>query len=101
LLLWFLTFRTGSSIRKLCRNRADLKWASDLASHLQVCLIGFAVSGAFVGQSYFDLYYHLIAIMALVKALVERELKEQKLPKVSADQSPTNAKPVETYSNQY
>jgi hypothetical protein len=35
---------------------------SDLASMVQVSLIGYAVSGAFLGLAYFDYYYTLIAV---------------------------------------
>ena len=36
---------------------------------LQVCLIGYAVGGTFLGLAYFDLYYHLVAMLAICKVL--------------------------------
>jgi hypothetical protein len=38
-------------------------------------MIGFAVGGAFLGLSYFDLYYHLIAIIVVLRAIVAGELE--------------------------
>lgn len=62
LMLGLLTWlRCGETIRRAKRD-PELKWASDLAAMLQVALIGYAVSGAFLGLAYFDYYYHLIAI---------------------------------------
>lgn len=57
----FTWLRCGQTIR-LCKRNPELKWASDLSAMLQVALIGYAVSGAFLGLAYFDYYYHLIAI---------------------------------------
>ena len=43
---------------------------SDLAAMLQVSLIGYAASGAFLGLAYFDLYYHLIALIVILRVLL-------------------------------
>jgi probable O-glycosylation ligase (exosortase A-associated) len=74
LLLGFLALRQGNTIRKLTKDKKGLEWAFDLASMVQVSLIGYAVSGAFVGLAYFDLYYHLIAILVITKMAVDKEL---------------------------
>ena len=73
LLAWF-TWNTGSRIRRLTRRRQETKWASDLAGMLQVSMIGYAASGAFLGLAYFDLYYTLIAIMVICKMVSLEEL---------------------------
>ena len=65
--------RCGETIR-LAKRNPELKWASDLAAMLQVALIGYAVSGAFLGLAYFDYYYHLIAI-ALITWRLTRDAK--------------------------
>jgi probable O-glycosylation ligase (exosortase A-associated) len=66
LLAWF-TWDTGKRIRRLARHKPETKWAADLAGMIQVSLIGYAASGAFLGLAYFDLYYTLIAIMVICK----------------------------------
>jgi probable O-glycosylation ligase (exosortase A-associated) len=73
LLAWF-TWNTGSHIRRLTKRSPETRWAADLASMLQVSLIGYAASGAFLGLAYFDLYYTLIAIMVLCKLVSLEEL---------------------------
>ena len=45
-------------------------WAGDLAAMCQVGLAGYAVGGAFAGLAYFDLPYHLMAIIILCKSIV-------------------------------
>ena len=63
LLLLVFAWRTGSRVIKFCGVSAELKWASDLAKMAQVCIIGYAVSGAFLSLAYFDLYYDIIIIL--------------------------------------
>ena len=67
--LGIMAWRTGTWVVKSCKDQLELKWLSDLASMLQVCLIGYAVGGAFLGLAYFDLYYHLVAMLAICKLL--------------------------------
>ena len=70
LMLGCLTFWMGGWIIQRTKGIAELQWAQGLASMLQVSLVGYAVGGAFLGLAYFDLYYHLIAMMVLVHVLV-------------------------------
>jgi putative inorganic carbon (HCO3(-)) transporter len=80
LVLMLLAWRTGTRVIKFCNHAAELKWASDLAKMSQVCLIGFAVSGAFLSLAYFDLYYDFIIILvALEKLLMLNRDKQGKL----------------------
>jgi probable O-glycosylation ligase (exosortase A-associated) len=76
MLLGGFTWRSCSSIVKEARSRRDSQWVADLAAMLQVSLVGYAVSGAFLGLAYFDLYYHLIALVVLLKVQV-LQLEEQ------------------------
>lgn len=71
LLMWFLTLRTGRWIIKNARNHEELKWASDFAAMLQVSLIAYAVGGAFLGLAYFDLPYHLMAMIVITRIIVQ------------------------------
>ena len=40
----------------------------------QAGLIGYAVGGAFLGLAYYDLPYHLMAIIIITRSIVEKEL---------------------------
>jgi len=75
LLLGLLTWRTGSWIVKHTRRQPELKWAHDLATMMQVSLLGFMVGGAFLSLVYFDVPYYLMAGMVATRLVVERELK--------------------------
>ncbi|HID41482.1 MAG TPA: putative O-glycosylation ligase, exosortase A system-associated, partial [Pyrodictium sp.] len=71
LLLGWLTLRRAGRIRRLTKGRESLLWAHDLASMIQVSLVGYAVAGAFLGLAYFDLYYALVAMTVMLGRVVE------------------------------
>ncbi len=71
-----LTWFSGGWVAKKTKKIEELKWCYDLATMLQVSIIGYAVSGAFLGLAYFDLFYHLIAMMVLTKVFVIKHLAE-------------------------
>jgi probable O-glycosylation ligase (exosortase A-associated) len=91
-----MALRQGRALRKLTRDRPGLEWAYDLASMLQVSLVAYAVGGAFLGLAYFDLYYHLIGMLILVRLEVDRVLKDA----VTAPQKarPSPMRPLLTHS---
>jgi probable O-glycosylation ligase (exosortase A-associated) len=68
------TWMKGSSIIRRTKRISELKWAHDLAAMTQVSLIGYAVTGAFLGLSYFDFYWHLVAIMVILNHLVTQQI---------------------------
>jgi len=65
LLLGVLAWLRAQQIIKRCKHDPERKWAADLAAMIQVSLIGYAVAGAFLGMSHFDLPYHLMIILVL------------------------------------
>jgi len=83
LLLMLFSWRTGTRIVKFCRDKPDLKWASNLAKMAQVSIIGYAVSGAFLSLAYFDLYYDIIIVLVLLEKLL---LLKKPLPSSQAGQ---------------
>jgi len=87
LTMWLATWRTGSQIIALCRNRPDLVWARDLAGMIQAALIGFWVGGSFLGLAYWDYPYILIAVLVLTRVVVQRRLDEAGVPTGSAASS--------------
>jgi putative inorganic carbon (HCO3(-)) transporter len=70
LILMICAWRTGTHVIKFCKNKADLKWASDLAAMCQVSIIGFSVGGAFLSLAYFDLYFDIIALLVVLENYV-------------------------------
>ena len=52
----------------------ELTWIRDLVAMTQVGLAGFAVGGAFAGLAFFDLPYHMAAIIVLCSVFVKQHL---------------------------
>ncbi|SEK28461.1 putative O-glycosylation ligase, exosortase A system-associated [Nitrosovibrio tenuis] len=77
LLLGLATWRTGSWIIRNTANQPEYRWASNLATMIQVSLVGFAVGGTFLSLLYFDVPYYLMGAMVATRVLVEKELKER------------------------
>ena len=77
ILFWILTWRTGAQVISMCRDRADLQWASDLAAMVQVSLIGFWVGGSFLGLAYWDYPYILMAVVVLTHMVVSKRIAEE------------------------
>ena len=73
LMLFFLAWKAANKIIKLTKSSVEQKWAHDLASMIQVSIVGYGVGGAFLGLAYFDLFYHLVVILALVLRIVETQ----------------------------
>ncbi len=44
---------------------------------VQVSLVGYMSAGAFLGLQYFDLFYHLVAIIVVTRVLLQRQFAEE------------------------
>jgi probable O-glycosylation ligase (exosortase A-associated) len=86
------TFLSLRYIVHVTRDRPDQQWINDCAKMVEVSLAGYAVSGAFLSMSYFDLYYHLVAITVLLKVFVARAATEPAAP--TTELAPAPAQPV-------
>lgn len=85
LTFWILTYRTAGRLMKLGRGHPDLIWASDLGSMVKVCLVGFAVGGAFLNLAFWDMPYYLTIILVVTEKCVKSILGEQKAAASSDD----------------
>lgn len=72
------TFFTGGHIVRMVAGRPDLQWAHDLATMLQVGLVGYAVTGMFLNLATFDLYYAMMAMMVILRTLVAELVGEKR-----------------------
>ncbi len=93
LLLMLFAWRTGTRIVKYCSDKAELKWAADLAAMSQVSMIGFAVGGAFLSMAYYDLYYDIVVLLVVLEKIV---LAETVLLQPAKNPQPTLANPIQT-----
>jgi probable O-glycosylation ligase (exosortase A-associated) len=79
LLLGWFAWRSCSLAAKQVKSNPNGRWVADLAKMLQVSMVGYATSGAFLGLAYFDLYYHMIALVVLVKVQSQQLAEQEKL----------------------
>ena len=71
----FIAWRTGSRTIRQCRGHPDLEWLANLIKMVQLGLIAYCTGGTFHNLAYFDLPWHLIAIMVLGRMVVEEHSK--------------------------
>lgn len=74
LLLGILSWNNAMFVIRYSKFNPDLQWAEELAKMVQVSLVGYAVGGAFLGLAYFDLLYHFMAILILLREIVENKI---------------------------
>lgn len=78
------TWFTAQGVIRRAKDLPQVEWAVDLVRMLQVSLAGFAAGGAFAGLAFFDLPYHLVAIVVLCKILVDQEIRAMREHEVAA-----------------
>ncbi len=71
---------TLSRVSKFAAQHPELVWMRDMASMVYVSLVGYAVSGAFLGLAYFDYFYTLVAI-AIGLARLNNQYATQGIPR--------------------
>lgn len=73
LTIFILAWRYGVYVIRETRNKPELAWARNLAAMTQVSLVGYAIGGAFLSLSYFDLPYYLVLVLVVLKGIVRDE----------------------------
>jgi probable O-glycosylation ligase (exosortase A-associated) len=97
LMLGLMTWRTASWVIGRARRDREKRWVADLASMVQVSLVGFATAGAFLGLAYFDYYYTLIALVVLCKVVLTSDTADKvAVPAAAAAQPPFVGRPAMT-----
>ena len=74
LLIFGLSWANGAWVVRNAKGKAELLWAYDLAAMCQVSLIGYAIGGAFLSLTYFDLPYYIAIVLIVLRGLVKSEL---------------------------
>lgn len=65
-------------VQRLTRDKPEFSWARDLASALQVSIVGFVVGGAALPMAYYDGFLLLLVVGVPLRHLVERALAPEK-----------------------
>ena len=65
LLIWFFVWRSAGRLRTQGKKATNTEWLSHLGAMCQVSLVGYAVGGAFLSLSYWDLPYNILILIVL------------------------------------
>ena len=74
--LILFTLSTAQRLKGIARVSDNLKWVENYANMFQISLLAYMIGGIFLGRAYFDLFYHIVAMVVIMKVLVEKEIKE-------------------------
>jgi len=86
LLLWLLVWLSANRLRVQAQKEPKAMWLSHLGAMCQVSLAGYAIGGAFLSLSYYDLPYNILILVVLgCRWLDGKEWLKEEAPK--ADQS--------------
>ncbi len=82
LLLFIMVWFTAGSLRLKGQGQPQTLWLSQLGAMLQVSLAGYAVGGAFLSLTYWDLPYNLLILAVVGRRWLERKewLREKEEP---------------------
>jgi probable O-glycosylation ligase (exosortase A-associated) len=80
-------YRAAGAVIRQAQEQPDLRWASDLARMAQVSLVAYATAGLFLNLATFDLFYHVLVIVVIVRVLTREPLP-------AAEGRPAHAMPV-------
>ncbi|MBW8844401.1 MAG: putative O-glycosylation ligase, exosortase A system-associated [Burkholderiales bacterium] len=83
--LFAMTWGTAGYLHRQGARQPETKWLAELGGMLQVCLAGYAVGGAFLSLSYWDLPYNLMILAVAGRRWLDRKewLKEKPEPLVT------------------
>lgn len=71
--IWLSTMRLAGQLRNQKNLMSEAQWTVDLGAMCQVTLVGYAVGGAFLSLSYFDLPYNIMVLVVLTCMWVEKK----------------------------
>ncbi len=71
--IFYAGWRLAAQVARVADPLPEHRWMADLARMLQVSLVAYAVGGAFLSMSYFDLPWHLISFLVLMRVMLEEQ----------------------------
>jgi probable O-glycosylation ligase (exosortase A-associated) len=79
LILGWFTWRSASRVAKQSAADPQLKSMGDLTRMVQASLVAYATGGAFLGLAYFDLFYHLSAIVVIATVITRKAMRPSRV----------------------
>lgn len=76
-MVFLSTYREAALLRREASTLPQAAWCDSLAAMAQVSLIGYAVGGAFLSLSYFDLPYNIMVLVVLARVWVRQRAWEK------------------------
>jgi putative inorganic carbon (HCO3(-)) transporter len=73
LALFTCAFFSAGRLRKQALLRPETKWLSPLGAMCQVSLVGYAVGGAFLSLSYWDMPYNIVLMIIIGNRWIEKQ----------------------------
>ncbi|NCT82157.1 MAG: putative O-glycosylation ligase, exosortase A system-associated [Comamonadaceae bacterium] len=73
LTFWIMVWRAAGRLRVEALRKPETAWLSPLGAMAQVSLAGYAVGGAFLSLSYYDLPYNVMVLVVLGRRWMERK----------------------------
>lgn len=73
LAIFTLTFFSAGRLRKQALKRPETQWLSQLGAMCQVSLVGYAVGGAFLSLSYWDMPYNIMLMVIIGNRWIEKQ----------------------------
>jgi probable O-glycosylation ligase (exosortase A-associated) len=70
-------FVCTQKLRRRARGQPGLEWVQNYTQIIQIGLVAFLVSGAFLARAYFDLFYLFVASAVLIKIFYRKEVALQ------------------------
>lgn len=67
-----VSLHNAGVIRRATRTRPEWAWAHDFATMSQVSLAGYYVAGSFLSMAYYDCYFALVAMLAILRDIVAK-----------------------------
>lgn len=81
LAIFISAYRAAAILRREAHVDPQAAWCESLGAMAQVSLIGYAVGGAFLSLSYFDLPYNIVMLVVLARAWVrDRAWEHEQIP---------------------
>jgi probable O-glycosylation ligase (exosortase A-associated) len=68
------TLLSTIKLKEAVGNNRNMNWVINYANMFQMSLFAYMIGGTFLGRAYFDLFYHIIAMVVIMKVFVEREM---------------------------
>lgn len=68
------TLSATQKLKKISFSAPEYQWVNSYSNMLQIGLIAYMVGGIFLGRAYFDLSYHIVAMVVILRVLVQRQM---------------------------